>query len=209
MSIVGKANLSAVSDDGSCRGRPLLLQPAWRETSRWCVLGELPAAHGAQHPLFLFAVLLPWEEGAVLVWPVLTLSAVLERRCRPSTAPRGLGLTVVSEGTKVPVFDSQNRVFGCGSPRQLFALDGSRRILRRRAFIVLIVTIFVLRVRYDESDSTMVEPPSVCGVQTVTPGSKAPRVTALVTSPAIFLRAAEHQPVGRAGWSLTEWRLTR
>lgn len=100
------------------------------------------------------------------------------------------------------VFDSGERVSGCGAPGPLFALDGLRCILRGGAFVVLIVTVLILRVRYDEFDSAMVQPANIRGVQTVTagPGAQGPRVTASAT----LLRAAEHQPVGGAGRGLTE-----
>ena len=115
----------------------------------------------------------------------------------------------MSGRAKVHVFDSGERVFGRGAPGPPPALDGVRGIVSGGGLTVLMVTIFILRVRYEELDSAMVLPASVCRVQAVTARSRAlrPRVAAPEVGPAALLRAAEHHPVGGAGWGLTGWLL--
>lgn len=112
----------------------------------------------------------------------------------------------MSGRTKVHVFDSGEWVSGCSAPGPLSALDRVTCVFSGGAFIILVVTIFILRVRYEELDSAMVRPANVCRVQAVTAGSRArgPRVAAPAICPATLLRAAEHQPVGGAGWSLMD-----
>ena len=104
------------------------------------------------------------------------------------------------------VFDSGDWVFGCGAPGPLSALDTVRGIFSRGAFIILIVTVFILGVRYEEPDSAKVRPACICRAQAVTAGPKArgPWVIAPVIGPVTQLRTAKKQPVRGAGWGLAD-----
>ena len=84
-----------------------------------------------------------------------------------------------------------------------------RSIFSGGVFSILIVTVFILRVRYEELYSAMAQPASVSWVQAVTAGPRAwgPAVLAPAASPVTLLRAAEHHPVGGAGWGLMHWLL--
>lgn len=112
---------------------------------------------------------------------------------------------MVNGRAPVHVFDSGDSVSGCSAPGPLSYLDEVTCIFSGGAFIILIVPIFILRVRYEELDGAMVQPAGVCRVQTVTAGPRAdPRVTAPATDPVGHLRAAEHHPVGGTGWGLAD-----
>lgn len=68
------------------------------------------------------------------------------------------------------------------------------------------ITIFIIRVRYEELDGAMAQPVSICRVAA---GLRVgdPLIAAPGSDSVTLLRAAEHQPVRWAGWSLADWLL--
>lgn len=108
--------------------------------------------------------------------------------------------------TKVHVFDPGKLVLGRSAAGPLPSPDGGRGFFGRGRFVVLAVALFILRVGGVEPDGALVQPANVARVQAVTagPAARGPRVPSRRIALAVLQRAAEHQPVGGAGWGLAD-----